>query len=64
VPKKKKIKVDDDGTGSVDGRSVEPEDSTTDEDDEKKPAGRSVALHRPRRGGTDMQVFDISLLWT
>ncbi|KAJ8292107.1 hypothetical protein OF846_004437 [Rhodotorula toruloides] len=64
VPKKKKIKAEDDGTGSVDGKSVEGEDSASDEEDEKKPQGRSVALNRPRRGGTDMQVFDISLLWT
>ncbi|GEM10692.1 hypothetical protein Rt10032_c12g4709 [Rhodotorula toruloides] len=64
VPKKKKIKAEDDDTGSVDGKSVEGEESATDEEDEKKPQGRSVALHRPRRGGTDMQVFDISLLWT
>ncbi|EGU11116.1 hypothetical protein RTG_02916 [Rhodotorula toruloides ATCC 204091] len=64
VPKKKKIKAEDDGTGSVDGKSVEGEESATDEEDEKKPQGRSVALNRPRRGGTDMQVFDISLLWT
>ncbi|KPV71503.1 uncharacterized protein RHOBADRAFT_56546 [Rhodotorula graminis WP1] len=47
------------GEGSVEGASDE-EDG---EEERAKALGRSVALHRPRRGGLDMKPFDVSLLW-
>lgn len=34
-----------------------------DEEEQKRALGRSVALHRPRRGGLDMKPFDVSILW-
>ena len=45
--------------GSVEGAS----DDDDGEDERAKALGRSVALHRPRRGGLDMKPFDVSLLW-
>ncbi|BGP51196.1 hypothetical protein JCM10450v2_007125 [Rhodotorula kratochvilovae] len=73
VPKKKKVRgasVEGSADGSAagagagaEGEGGSAEESSDDEDEQAKVLGRSVALHRPRRGGTDMRAFDISLLW-
>ncbi|GJN93207.1 hypothetical protein Rhopal_006254-T1 [Rhodotorula paludigena] len=50
----------------ADSAAREPSAAKESDDEEtaaKKVKGRSVALHRPRRGGTDMRPFDISSLW-
>ncbi|GAA6052949.1 hypothetical protein JCM3770_006750 [Rhodotorula araucariae] len=71
VPKKKKIRgasVEGSEAGSAaaataDGEGGSGDESSDGEDEQAKVLGRSVALHRPRRGGTDMRPFDVSLLW-
>lgn len=66
VPKKKKEKAkveEGDEQGDNDDGLSEYE-SSEDEEAAKKRVGRSVALHRPRRGANDMIAFDVSTLWT
>ncbi|GAA5878698.1 hypothetical protein JCM3774_000476 [Rhodotorula dairenensis] len=60
VPKKKdKVKVD--GAPSDSGASEY--ESSEDEEAAKKRVGRSVALHRPRRGANDMVPWNVATFW-
>ncbi|GAA5984418.1 hypothetical protein JCM10908_003339 [Rhodotorula pacifica] len=61
VPKKKKEKPK---AADVDEDSAPSEyESSEDEEAAKKRVGRSVALHRPRRGANDMVAWDVSTFW-
>ncbi|GAA6009634.1 hypothetical protein JCM10207_004133 [Rhodosporidiobolus poonsookiae] len=74
VPRKKKVKVKTEPAapapaailGVVQDEAVAGGDDSSDEDEEEAKRamqGRSIALHRPKRGGLDMRPFDVSLLW-
>lgn len=54
--------TDDAGPG-VQKTEEEEEEEEEDAERKKQMQGRSIALHRPKRGGLDMQPFDVSLLW-
>ncbi|BGP19564.1 hypothetical protein JCM10213v2_007659 [Rhodosporidiobolus nylandii] len=64
VPKKKRIVKPEGENGSVNGNEEDEENDSEYEDAVKREAmGRSIATHRPKRGGLDMRPFDVSALW-
>ncbi|GAA5972952.1 hypothetical protein JCM11641_000336 [Rhodosporidiobolus odoratus] len=71
IPKKKKQKHEKiSAAGDSDGSALteeEEEEEGTDEEYEeaqrREAIGRSIATHRPKRGGLVMRPFDVTLLW-
>ncbi|GAA5900065.1 hypothetical protein JCM6882_002604 [Rhodosporidiobolus microsporus] len=79
VPKKKKapkVKKEDDAKaveegpltltlagGAGTGPTEEDEEDAEEEKKRQEQMQRSIALHRPKRGGLDMRPFDVSLMW-